>query len=145
MGVGDAIHDRKKLEESVEHLGLITGQKPEVTRARNSISNFKLREGMEVGCRVTLRGHRMYEFLDRLINLAMPRVRDFRGINPKGFDGRGNFSMGIIEKVVFPEIPADKMKYNQGLNINIVFSTDKNEESRLLLDKFGFPFRKPSK
>jgi large subunit ribosomal protein L5 len=144
MGIGDAMQDRKKLEEGVEHLGMIAGQKPQICRSRNAISNFRLRENMEIGCRVTLRGKRMYEFLDRLINLALPRVRDFRGINPKGFDGRGNFSMGLTEKVVFPEIPGDKMKYNQGMNIAIVTTTDSNEEARLLLDKFGFPFRKPA-
>jgi large subunit ribosomal protein L5 len=144
MGIGDAQQDRKKLEEGLEHLTLIAGQKPQVTRARNSVSNFRLREGAEIGCRVTLRGKRMYEFLDRLVNLALPRVRDFRGINPKGFDGLGNFSMGITEKVVFPEIPADKMKYTQGMNIAFVTSTSNNEEAKLLLEKFNFPFRKPA-
>lgn len=143
MGLGKAVQDRKRLEEALMHLSVITGQKPEVTRAKKSVAGFKLREGMEIGCRVTLRGRRMYEFLDRLITLALPRVRDFRGINPKSFDGHGNFSMGLTEQMVFPEVDADNAKYIQGMNITIVTDTDSNDDARALLEKFGFPFSKP--
>jgi large subunit ribosomal protein L5 len=143
MGVGKAIQDRKRLEEAIMHLGQITGQKPQITRAKKSIANFRLREGMEVGCRVTLRGPRMYEFLDRLISLALPRVRDFRGISDKAFDGKGNYSMGLSEQMVFPEVDADNAKFTQGLNITIVTSAHNNDEARSLLKKLGMPFRKP--
>ncbi|MEZ5949043.1 MAG: 50S ribosomal protein L5 [Planctomycetaceae bacterium] len=143
MGVGKAIQDRKRLEEAVQHLGQISGQKPQITRARKSIANFRLREGMEVGCCVTLRGPRMYEFLDRLINLALPRVRDFRGVSEKAFDGNGNYSMGLSEQMVFPEVDADNAKFTQGLNITIVTSARNNDEARNLLTKLGMPFRKP--
>lgn len=141
MGVGAAIGERKRLEEAVSALTLLSGQKAEVRRARRSISGFKLREGMEVGCRVTLRGKRMYEFLDRLITLVLPRVRDFRGLNPKAFDGRGNYSLGLNELLVFPEINPDKFHYNQGMNITIVTTAQTNDEGRLLLKQFGFPFK----
>jgi large subunit ribosomal protein L5 len=145
MGVGKATQDAKILEECVEHLGLITGQKPVITKSRKSISQFKLREGMQVGCCVTLRGSRMYEFLDRLITLVLPRVRDFRGVSPRAFDGHGNYSLGLNEQVVFPEIPADKVKHIQGMNIAIVTTARNNEEGRLLLSEFGMPFRRDQK
>lgn len=141
MGVGRAIQDQKILDELLEHLAQITGQKPSPRLARKSVANFKLREGMRVGACVTLRGKRMYEFLDRLINLVLPRVRDFRGINPKAFDGRGNYSLGLTDQVVFPEINADKVKNIQGMNIAIVTSAKDDGEGRLLLKEFGMPFR----
>ncbi|MCG6154961.1 50S ribosomal protein L5 [Rubinisphaera margarita] len=144
MGVGKAIQDRKRLDEALEHLTLIAGQKPEITRAKKSIAGFKLREGMEIGCRVTLRGIRMYEFLDRLITLVLPRVRDFRGVKANAFDGNGNYSLGLSEQMVFPEVDADNAKFTQGLNISIVTSATNNDEARVLLTKFGFPFRKPA-
>ncbi|WP_437205344.1 50S ribosomal protein L5 [Planctomicrobium sp. SH664] len=143
MGVGKAIGDQKILDEAMEHLGQITGQKPSVRQSRKSIAQFKLREGMRVGGCVTLRQGRMYEFLDRLITLVLPRVRDFRGVNPKAFDGRGNYSLGLNEQVVFPEINADKVKNIQGMNIAIVTSAKTDDEARLLLKEFGMPFREP--
>lgn len=142
MGLGKAIGERKRLEEASDHLGLITGQRPQITKARVAVSGFRLREGMEIGCRVTLRGARMYEFLDRLITLALPRVRDFRGLNPKGFDGRGNYNMGLNEQLVFPEINPDRLAYTQGMNITIVTSAKSDDEGRLLLREMGLPFRK---
>jgi large subunit ribosomal protein L5 len=142
MGLGDARDDRKVVEMAVEELMQITGQKPQICKARKSVSQFRLRQGMEVGCRVTLRGSRMYEFLDRLINLALPRVRDFRGINPKAFDGGGNYNMGLNEQLVFPEINADRVKRQQGMNITIVTSTRNDDEARILLRELGMPFRK---
>lgn len=142
MGLGKAIGERKRLDEATDHLGLITGQKPQITKSRVAVSGFRLREGMEVGCRVTLRGQRMYEFLDRLISLALPRVRDFRGLNPKGFDGRGNYNMGLNEQLVFPEINPDRLAYTQGMNITIVTSARTDDEGRLLLKELGLPFRK---
>jgi large subunit ribosomal protein L5 len=142
MGLGKAIGERKRLDEAVEHLSLITGQKPQITKAKQAISGFRLRQGMEIGCRVTLRGARMYEFLDRLMTLALPRVRDFRGLNPKGFDGRGNYNMGLNEQLVFPEINPDKVAFTQGMNITFVTSAANDDEGRLLLKEFGFPFRK---
>ncbi len=145
MGVGKAVQDPKILEEVTEHLSMITGQKPVITRSRKSISQFKLREGMQIGACVTLRGHRMYEFLDRLINLVLPRVRDFRGINPKAFDGRGNYSLGLSDQVVFPEIQADKVKNLQGMNIAIVTTAQTNEEGRALLTAIGMPFKRDEK
>jgi large subunit ribosomal protein L5 len=145
MGVGKAVADQKILEECVEHLSMITGQKPVITKSRKSISQFKLREGMQIGCCVTLRGHRMYEFLDRLINLVLPRVRDFRGINPKAFDGRGNYSLGLTDQVVFPEIQADKVKHLQGMNIAIVTSARSDDEGRALLTAIGMPFKRDVK
>ena len=145
MGVGKAIQDSKILDESAEYLAMITGQKPMITRSRKSISQFKLREGMPIGCAVTLRGARMYEFLDRLITLVLPRVRDFRGLNPKGFDGRGNYSLGLSEQMVFPEVNADKVKHVQGMNIAIVTTARTDDEGRTLLREFGMPFRKDLK
>ncbi len=142
MGVGRAIQDSKILDDAVETLTVITGQKPVVTRSRRSISQFKLREGMPVGCAVTLRGQRMYEFLDRLITLVLPRVRDFRGLSPKAFDGNGNYSLGLGEQMVFPEINADKVKHVHGMNIAIVTTTRDDDEGRTLLRAFGMPFQK---
>ncbi|REJ67565.1 MAG: 50S ribosomal protein L5 [Planctomycetota bacterium] len=144
MGVGSAITDKKNLDQSVDALKQITGQKPAITRATKSVAGFKLREGMAIGCKVTLRGARMYEFLDRLISLALPRVRDFRGISPKAFDGRGNYSLGLTEQLVFPEINPDKFTHVQGMNITLVTSTDSNDEARQLLTGFGMPFTKPA-
>jgi large subunit ribosomal protein L5 len=141
MGIGAAIGERKRLEEALESLTLLSGQKAELTKARKSVSGFKLREGMEIGCRVTLRGKRMYEFLDRLISIVLPRVRDFRGLNPKAFDGRGNYSLGLNELLVFPEINPDKVHYNQGMNITIVSTANTNDEGRMLLKGLGFPFK----
>jgi large subunit ribosomal protein L5 len=141
MGVGTAISEKKHLEEAVSALAQITGQKPMVTRSRKSIANFKLREGQEIGCKVTVRGTRMYEFLDRLISLALPRVRDFRGLNPSGFDGHGNYSLGLSEQLVFPELNPDKYTRPQGMNITLVISTDNNDESRELLRMMGMPFK----
>ncbi|WP_165441994.1 50S ribosomal protein L5 [Rubinisphaera italica] len=143
MGLGKAIQDRKRLEEAVQHLTVIAGQKPQITRAKKSVAGFKLREGMEIGCCVTLRGQRMYEFLDRLITLALPRVRDFRGVKANAFDGNGNYSLGLSEQMVFPEVDADNAKYIQGLNVTIVTSATNNDEAKVMLTKFGFPFRKP--
>lgn len=140
MGVKNSHLDRKKLEEALKHLEAITGQKPKITKARNSIAGFKLREGMELGCCVTLRGSRMYEFVDRLISIALPRVRDFRGLNPKGFDGRGNYNMGLSEQLVFPEINADKVSNLQGMNIAVVTTATNDTDSFALLEELGFPF-----
>ena len=143
MGVGKAAQqDRKVVEEATGHLATITGQKPEVTRAKKSVAGFKLREGMEVGARVTLRGARMYEFLDRLVALVLPRGRDFRGLSRKGFDGAGNYNFGLSDQLVFPEIDPDDVKTMQGMNITIVTTTRENDEARLLLEQFGFPFAK---
>ena len=145
MGVGAAISEKKHMEEAVSALAQITGQKPLVTRSRKSIANFKLREGMEIGCKVTLRGFRMYEFLDRLISLALPRVRDFRGLSSTAFDGRGNYSLGLAEQLVFPELNPDKYTRVQGMNVTIVTSTHSNDESRELLRLFGLPFKQEEK
>ena len=142
MGVGSAITDKKHIDDAVSALTQITGQKPIVTRARKSIAGFKLREEMPIGCKVTLRSKRMYEFLDRLITLAVPRVRDFRGLNPKGFDGRGNFSMGLTEQLVFPELNPDKFPRTQGMNITLVISGVSDDESRELLSLMGMPFKR---
>jgi large subunit ribosomal protein L5 len=141
MGVGKAITDKNRMTEAVEQLGQITGQKPQVTRAKNAISTFRLREGMEIGCRVTLRGKKMYEFLDRFVNLALPRIRDFRGVNPKSFDGNGNYNLGLAEQLVFPEIDPDKVNFTQGMDINICTSGRSDDEARELLKQFGMPFR----
>lgn len=141
MGVGSAMTDKKHLEEAVSALAEITGQKPMVCKARKSIANFRLREGVPIGCKVTLRGNRMYEFLDRLISIALPRVRDFRGLNPKAFDGHGNYSLGLTEQLVFPELNPDKYLRTQGMNIAICCSAGSNDESRELLRAFGLPFR----
>ncbi|MDA0835192.1 MAG: 50S ribosomal protein L5 [Planctomycetota bacterium] len=142
MGVGAATQDHKRLEEANEHLTKLSGQKPQITRSRKAVSAFRLRENMEIGCRVTLRSKRMYEFFDRLITLALPRVRDFRGLNPNAFDGHGNYSLGLNEQLVFPEIIPDKVQNVQGMNITIVTSAKTDEEGRALLKGFGFPFRK---
>lgn len=141
MGVGAAIAEKKCLEEALDALRLIVGQKPVVTLARKSIAGFKLREGMAIGCKATLRGRRMYEFLDRLISLALPRVRDFRGLNPNAFDGQGNYSIGLTEQLVFPELNPDKYTRTQGMNVTIVTSTGSNDEARELLRQFGMPLR----
>ncbi|MHB9112080.1 MAG: 50S ribosomal protein L5 [Thermoleophilia bacterium] len=141
MGVGEAKTDAKLLDDAVEELTIITGQKPKITRARKSIANFKLREGMAVGCTVTLRGVRMYEFLDRLISIALPRIRDFRGIRPKSFDGRGNMSLGIKEQIIFPEIDYDSITQTRGLDITITTTARNDDEGRALLKKLGMPFK----
>lgn len=141
MGVGSAITEKKHLEEAVSALTQISGQKPSITRSRKSIANFKLREGMEIGVKVTLRGARMYEFLDRLIAVALPRVRDFRGLSPTAFDGHGNYSLGLSEQLVFPEINPDKYSRVQGMNVTFVTSTDSNDEARELLRGLGLPFK----
>jgi large subunit ribosomal protein L5 len=142
MGVGEAVADPKLLDQAVDELASIVGQKPAVTRARKSISNFKLREGMAIGCMATLRGRRMYEFLDRLLNLALPRVRDFRGVSPKAFDGRGNYTLGIKEHLVFPEVNMTKVQKVKGMNVCIVTTARTDEEARTLLAGLGMPFRK---
>lgn len=142
MGVGEAAQNPKVLDGAVEDLTQITGQKPIITRAKKSIAGFKLREGMPIGCKVTLRGERMYHFLDKLINVALPRVRDFRGVSPKAFDGRGNYSLGLREQLVFPEIQYDKIDKVRGMDIIIVTTAETDEEARELLTQFGMPFRK---
>ena len=141
MGVGKATQDKKFLESAKSELTMISGQKPLVCKAKKSVSNFKLRQGMEIALKVTLRGVRMYEFMDRLINLAIPRVRDFRGLNPNSFDGRGNYSMGLAEQSVFPEINPAKIEFQQGMNITFVTTAKSNDEARKLLHHFGMPFR----
>jgi large subunit ribosomal protein L5 len=143
MGVGKALQDKKFLESAKKDLAIVTGQQPLVCKAKKSVSNFKLREGYDIGLKVTLRGVRMYEFIDRLINLAIPRVRDFRGLNPKGFDGRGNYSMGLTEQSVFPEIDPAKVENTQGMNITFVTTAKTDDESRKLLALFGMPFKQP--
>ncbi len=142
MGVGEAILDSKQVDSAVGEMTQIAGQKPVVTKAKKSIANFKLREGMSVGCKVTLRGTRMYEFLDRLVNIALPRVRDFRGISPKSFDGRGNYAMGLKEQIVFPEINYDRVGSIRGLDIVICTTADSNDEALALLEGFDMPFIK---
>ncbi len=142
MGVGEASQDRKKIEGAVENLAAITGQKPVITRARKAVANFKLRENMMVGCSVTLRKTRMYEFLDRLVNIALPRVRDFRGLSGKSFDGSGNYNMGLKEQIVFPEIDYDKIDKVRGMNITICTTAKSDEEARALLEGFQMPFQK---
>jgi large subunit ribosomal protein L5 len=142
MGLGEAIENPKILDSAVEELTLISGQKPVVTRAKKSIAAFKLREGMPIGCRVTLRKRRMYDFLTKLINIAIPRIRDFRGVSPKAFDGKGNYTLGIKEQIIFPEIDYDKIDKIKGMNVTIVTSAKTDDESRYLLDVLGMPFRK---
>lgn len=142
IGVGDAIGDPKKLDYAVSELSAITGQRPVIRRARKSISNFKLRAGMPVGCSVTLRGDRMYEFLDRLVNVAIPRIRDFRGLPSKSFDGRGNYTLGITEQIIFPEIDYDKIEKIRGMNITIATTARTDNEAFELLKAFGMPFRR---
>jgi len=142
MGIGEAIQNIKLLESAVEELTRITGQKPVITKAKKSIAGFKLREDMPIGCMVTLRRDRAYEFLDRLINIALPRVRDFKGVSPKAFDGRGNYTLGVREQIIFPEIDLEKIAKIGGLNISIVTSAKTDEQGRALLTEFGMPFRK---
>ena len=142
MGLGEAVQNPKIIDGAVEELTRIGGQKAVVTKAKKSIAGFKLREGMPIGCRVTLRGDMMYEFFSKLVNVALPRVRDFRGISPKGFDGRGNFSLGVKEQIIFPEIDYDKIDKIKGLNITIVTSAPTNKEGRSLLQLMGMPFKK---
>lgn len=141
MGVGAAIAEKKYMEEAVDAMKLIAGQKPVITQSRKSIAGFKLREGMAIGCKVTLRGKRMWEFLDRLVSLALPRVRDFRGLNPDAFDGHGNYSLGLTEQLVFPELNPDKYTRTQGMNITMVTSVDSDDEARELLRMLGVPMR----
>ncbi len=141
MGVGDAVQNPKLLESAVAEMGQIAGQRPVVTKAKRSISTFKIREGMSIGAKVTLRGQRMYDFLDRLVNVALPRVRDFRGISGKGFDGRGNFALGLKEQLIFPEIDYDKVEKIRGMDIVIVTSARSDEEAKELLRLLGMPFR----
>ncbi len=141
MGVGDVTQDGKLIDAAMEDLRIITGQQPRLNRARKSIANFKLREDMPIGTHVTLRGVRMWEFFDRLVTLAIPRIRDFRGLNPKGFDGRGNYSFGVTEQLIFPEIDYDKVVKVRGMDITFVTTAVNDEQGRALLAKFGFPFR----
>jgi large subunit ribosomal protein L5 len=142
MGVGDVVQDGKLINGAVEDLRIITGQHPKVSHARKSIANFKLREGLPVGASVTLRGVRMWEFFDRLVSAAIPRIRDFRGLSPKGFDGRGNYSFGVDEQLIFPEINYDSVQKVRGMDITFVTSAETDEQGKALLDAFGFPFRK---
>ena len=141
MGVGKALQDKNRMEQAAEQLSFITGQKAQIRKAKKAVSGFRLREGNEIGCRVTLRGRRMYEFLDRLISIALPRIRDFRGVNPRSFDGHGNYSLGLTEQQVFPEIDPDKVTFVQGMDITFVTSTHSDDEARDLLRAFGMPFR----
>jgi large subunit ribosomal protein L5 len=142
MGVGDAVANAKALDNAVEELATITGQKPVVTRAKKSIAGFRLREGMPIGAKVTLRGERMYEFLDKLVSVSLPRVRDFRGVSKKSFDGRGNYTLGVKEQLIFPEIDYDKVSKVRGMDIVIVTTANTDEEARELLTQFGMPFQK---
>lgn len=142
MGVGDAVQNSKVLDSAVEELALITGQKPVITKAKKSIAGFRLREGMPIGAKVTLRGERMYEFFDKLISVSLPRVRDFRGISKKAFDGRGNYTLGVKEQLIFPEIDYDKVSKVRGMDIVIVTTANTDEEARELLTQFGMPFQK---
>ncbi len=142
MGVGETTTDRKALDHALEDMTKIAGQKPVIRRARKSVASFKIRDGMPVGCKVTLRRERMYEFLDRLVNVAIPRVRDFRGLNAKSFDGRGNYSMGVREQIIFPEVDYDEIDVIRGMDITITTSAKNDEQGRALLEAFAFPFRK---
>ena len=142
MGCGDAVANSKVLDDAVEDLTIIAGQKPVVTKAKKSIANFKLREGMPIGCKVTLRGERMYEFLDKLVSVALPRVRDFHGVNQNAFDGRGNYTLGVKEQLIFPEINFDKVKKVRGMDIVVVTTAQTDEEGRTLLSLMGMPFKK---
>lgn len=144
MGVGEAVTDKKQVDSAMEELALITGQKPKMNRSRKSIANFKIREGMPLGTSVTLRGDRMWEFFDRLLAVAIPRIRDFRGLNPKSFDGRGNYSFGVTEQLIFPEIDFDRVTTTRGMDITICTTARDNEAAKALLEAFGFPFRKQS-
>jgi large subunit ribosomal protein L5 len=140
MGVGEATQDKKKVDKAAEEMALIAGQRPVICKAKKSVATFKLREGMPIGCKVTLRRERMYEFLDRLITVALPRVRDFRGLNPKSFDGRGNYAMGLKEQIIFPEINYDRIDSVRGMDVIVTTSATTDEEARELLRLFGFPF-----
>ena len=142
MGIGEAKENSKVLDAAMNDLAIIAGQKPVTTKAKNSIANFKIREGMPIGCKVTLRGEKMYEFVDRLVNLALPRVRDFRGVNPNAFDGRGNYALGIKEQLIFPEIEYDKVDKVRGMDVIVVTTAETDEEARELLAQFGMPFKK---
>jgi len=142
MGVGEAVADRKVIDAAVGDLTRITGQKPQVCKSRKAIASFKLREGLPIGCKVTLRGARMYEFLDRLITIAMPRIRDFRGVSARAFDGRGNYTLGVKEQIIFPEIQYDQIDQLRGMDITITTTAENNEQGRALLEAFNFPFRK---
>ena len=142
MGVGEAVADSKVVTAAAAELALIAGQKPVITKAKQSIAGFKVREGMPLGCKVTLRGQRMYEFMDRLVNIAMPRIRDFRGVSPKSFDGAGNYSLGLKEQIIFPEINYDKVDKIRGMDITFVTTANSNEEAKALLAAFNMPFRK---
>jgi len=141
MGVGEAVNDRKKVDNATGDLAKISGQKPVITKARKSIATYKVREGMSLGCKVTLRGDRMYEFLDRLVTIALPRVKDFRGLNPKSFDGRGNYALGLKEHIVFPEIDYDQVDDVLGMDVIVCTSAPSDDEARELLRQFNFPFR----
>jgi large subunit ribosomal protein L5 len=142
MGIGKAVENTKRVEAAVKDLSLMAGQKPVVTKAKQSVSGFKLRQGMSVGAKVTLRGSRMYEFFDRLVSIVIPRIRDFRGFSPRAFDGRGNYSLGLSEQLVFPEISVDDVEFVQGLNVTLTIDRSSDEESLALLELFGFPFRR---
>ena len=142
MGVGEAVQDKKSIDSAMDELTLITGQKPKLNRSRKSIANFKVREGMPVGASVTMRGTRMWEFFDRLLGIAIPRIRDFRGLNPKSFDGRGNYSFGVTEQLIFPEVDFDQVSSTRGMDITICTTATNDEHAKALLDAFGFPFRK---
>ncbi|HEY3427438.1 MAG TPA: 50S ribosomal protein L5 [Acidimicrobiia bacterium] len=142
MGVGEAVTDRKQLESAMDELALITGQKPRMNRSRRSVAGFKVREGMPVGASVTMRGNRMWEFFDRLLAVSIPRIRDFRGLNPRSFDGRGNYTFGVTEQLIFPEIDFDRVSSVKGMDITICTSANEDAQAKALLDAFGFPFRK---
>ena len=142
MGIGDAVSNSKVLDEAVAELALMTGQKPVITRAKKSIAGFRLREGMPIGCKVTLRGERMYDFLDKLVSISLPRVRDFRGVSKKSFDGRGNYTLGVKEQLIFPEIDFDKVNKVRGMDIVVVTTANTDEEARELLTQLGMPFQK---
>ena len=142
MGIGKAIENTKRVEAAVKDLSLVAGQRPVVTKAKQSVSSFKLRKGMSVGAKVTLRGKRMYEFFDRLVSIVIPRIRDFRGFSTRAFDGRGNYSLGLSEQLVFPEISVDDVEFVQGLNVTLTIDRSSDEESLALLELFGFPFRR---
>jgi large subunit ribosomal protein L5 len=141
MGVGEGAHDSKALDSAMEDLAMITGQRPMITRARKSVANFRIREGNPIGCKVTLRGQRMYDFLDKLINVSLPRIRDFRGVSPQSFDGRGNYSLGLREQLIFPEISYDKVSQIRGMDVTIVTTAKTDEEAFELLKALGMPFR----
>ena len=142
MGIGKAIENQKRIDAAVKDLSVITGQKPIVTKAKKSIASFKLREGMSVGAKVTLRGKRMYEFFDRLVSIVIPRIRDFRGFSTRAFDGRGNYSLGLTEQLVFPEVSVEDVEFVQGLNVSLTIDRSSDEESLAFLEMFGFPFRR---